>query len=227
MKPLVRTFTCSLMLVGVLALTACNSSSQSSAVPSSIATTTMASLDVSSSPSQSPSPSLAVSPSPTTVESAVPTKSPTTAVDSATSKQIKELLELAKQGKVPGIEYAAHIGLIEDVEKDWGKADKADSAGSSGIYWTYAKKNAVIGFNKGSLIFDVRSNDPSLQKLTLQQIKTTLGNPTDTKVNGDDTIYIYKVNDQYELKFIIPKSTGKVDHISVFSPQDAINNMAG
>lgn len=47
------------------------------------------------------------------------------------------------------------------------------------------------------------------------------------KVNGNDKIYIYKVNDQFELKFVIPSSTGKVDHISVFSPEDSINNMAG
>lgn len=35
------------------------------------------------------------------------------------SKQLKELLELAKQGKVPGVEYAAHTGLIDEVEAAW------------------------------------------------------------------------------------------------------------
>ncbi|MEM5687367.1 hypothetical protein AAHB49_17270 [Bacillus cereus] len=40
-------------------------------------------------------------------------------------------------------------------------------------------------------------------------------------------MYVYKVNNQFELKFIIPKSTGKVNHISVFSPEDSINKMAG
>ncbi|MCS7464019.1 YjgB family protein [Paenibacillus doosanensis] len=141
-------------------------------------------------------------------------------------KQLQELLKLAKQGKVPHIEYAAHTGLIDEVEKSWGKADKTDSAGK-GLYATYSKKHAVFGFNKGSQIFDVRSDDPELQKLKLDQIEKTLGKPQDTKVNGEDMIYIYKANDQFQLKFIIPKSTGKVDHISVFSPQDSINNMAG
>ncbi|KFM98690.1 DUF4309 domain-containing protein [Bacillus clarus] len=47
------------------------------------------------------------------------------------------------------------------------------------------------------------------------------------KVNGNDKIYVYKVSNQFELKFIIPKSTGKVNHISVFSPEDSINKMAG
>ncbi len=136
-------------------------------------------------------------------------------------------MKLAKEGKVPGIKYVAHKSMIEDLKLDWGKADKEDPLGSSGFYSTYSKKYAVIGWNKGSLIYDVRSSAPELQKLTLKDIEGVLGKPTDTKVNGDDTIYIYKANDQYQLKFIISKSTSKVDHISVYSPQDAINNMAG
>ncbi|PHG65531.1 DUF4309 domain-containing protein, partial [Bacillus wiedmannii] len=53
------------------------------------------------------------------------------------------------------------------------------------------------------------------------------GKPASVKVNGEDKIYVYKVNNQFELKFIIPKSTGNVNHISVFSPEDSINKMAG
>ncbi|WP_235550023.1 YjgB family protein [Paenibacillus sp. Soil766] len=136
------------------------------------------------------------------------------------------MLELAKSGKVNGIPFAANTGLTDDVDKSWGKADKSESAGS-GIYATYTKKNAVIGFNKGSQIIDIRSNDPKLHTLTLSQIEQALGKPTDTKVNGDDTIYIYKASQEFQLKFIIPKSTGKVDHISVFDTIHSINNMAG
>ncbi|WP_411830550.1 YjgB family protein [Paenibacillus odorifer] len=136
------------------------------------------------------------------------------------------MLELAKKGKVPGVKYAAHTGLIDEVEADWGKPDQQESAGK-GIYATYTDKHVVFGFNKGSLIFDVRSSDSALQKLTLKQIEATLGKPDATKVNGDDKIYTYQANDQYQLKFIIPSSTGTVDHISVFSEQDSFNNMAG
>ncbi|MGO4376576.1 DUF4309 domain-containing protein, partial [Paenibacillus sp. MCAF20] len=45
--------------------------------------------------------------------------------------------------------------------------------------------------------------------------------------NGSDDIYTYEVNEQYQLKFVVSEKTGKVDHISVFSPQDTKNNMAG
>lgn len=142
------------------------------------------------------------------------------------SKQLKELLELAKQGKVPGVEYAAHTGLIDEVEAAWGEPDLKESAGK-GIYSTYAGKQVVIGFNKGSKIFDVRSSASDLRNLTLEQIEEVLGKPDATTVNGEHNIYIYQASKQYQLKFIIPESTGTVDHISVFSEQDSINNMAG
>ncbi|TYP68960.1 YjgB family protein [Paenibacillus methanolicus] len=143
-----------------------------------------------------------------------------------TGKQVKELLALAEQGKVPGIEFAAHTGLIDDVEKAWGKSDHEEFAGK-GMYATYGAKNAVIGYNKGNQIFDVRSDDPSLQSLTLAQIEAAIGKADEQTKNGDDDIYVYKAGEDFQLKFIIPKSTGTVDHISVYAPKDAVNNMAG
>jgi len=226
-----KTLICSFALAGILTLTACGSgggdAASPSAAPSAPGSSPSASAAAASAlPSAfAPAETTAVSPSPAaSAAAAAPSAGAPTA--SAAAKQLQELMKLAKEGKAPGIKYAAHVSLIDEVYKDWGKADKEDSVGSSGIYSTYAKKNAVIGWNKGSLIFDVRSSAPELQKLTLKDIEDTLGKPNDTKVNGDDKIYIYKANDQFELKFIIPKSIGKVDHISVFSPQDSINSMA-
>ncbi|MGD6887931.1 YjgB family protein [Bacillus mobilis] len=139
---------------------------------------------------------------------------------------VKELFELAKEGKVPNVPFAAHTGDIEEIEKAWGKADKTEQAGN-GMYATFTNKNVSFGFNKGSQVFDVRSYHAELKSITLQEIEKALGKPVSIKVNGEDKIYVYKVNNQFELKFIIPKSTGKVNHISVFSPEDSINKMAG
>ncbi|MDR6550273.1 YjgB family protein [Paenibacillus qinlingensis] len=169
--------------------------------------------EASSAPLSTPNGSITVKP--------VSVPSETTTV----TKQIKEMFELAKVGKVAGITFAGETGFFEDVEKAWGSADHKDVVGSF-IYATYGKKNAVIGFNKGDQIIDIRSNDPKLQTITLNQILQALGKPVDTKVNGDDTIYIYKASDMFQLKFIIPKSSGKVDHISVFDTKHSVNNMA-
>ncbi|MED1115656.1 YjgB family protein [Bacillus paramycoides] len=149
-----------------------------------------------------------------------------TALNQKLINHINDLFEQAKEGKVPNVPYAAHTGDIEEIEKAWGKADKTESA-ENGMYATFTNKNVVFGFNKGSQVFDVRSYHSELKSITLQEIEKALGKPASVKVNGNDKIYVYKVNNQFELKFVIPKSTGKVDHISVFSPEDSINKMAG
>ncbi|WHY20469.1 YjgB family protein [Paenibacillus sp. G2S3] len=216
----------SVLLTGMIGLAGCSSNKEqaNSATPTIAPTETA--VTATTEPEVSPStPPAETAPSATT--SPTETNKDTANAGSQNSdKQLKELLELAKKGKVPGVEYVAHTGLIDEVEADWGKPDQQEPAGK-GIYATYTDEHVVFGFNKGSLIFDVRSSDTALQDLTLKQIEGTLGKPDDTKVNGEDKIYTYQANDQFQLKFIIPNSTGKVGHISVFSEQDSTNNMAG
>ncbi|AIQ39617.1 YjgB family protein [Paenibacillus sp. FSL R5-0912] len=240
-----------ILLGGMLSLTACNSG-KPDAVNTGGAAAQASEAPASAQPEGSPAPGAGTEPaeagggaatappdaapaaqggtgaaaSPAAAEPGAAAGASSAATPQELSKQLKELLQLAKQGKVPGVEYAAHSGLIDDVEAAWGEPDTKESAGK-GIYSTYAGKHVVFGFNKGSQIFDVRSSASDLQKLTLKQIEEVLGKPDATSVNGSDDIYIYQAGKQYQLKFIIPDSTGTVDHISVFSKQDSINNMAG
>jgi hypothetical protein len=226
MSAQIKFLAASILLTGMIGLAGCSSNNDQANSASPTTAPTETAVTATSEPE--------VSPTTTPVETApAATTSPTeTNKDTAnvnlqdSEKQLKELLELAKKGKVPGVEYAAHTGLIDEVEADWGKPDQQEPAGK-GIYATYTDEHVVFGFNKGSLIFDVRSSDAALQKLTLKQIEGALGKSDDTKVNGEDKIYTYQANDQFQLKFIIPNSTGKVGHISVFSEQDSTNNMAG
>ncbi|MCX9098230.1 YjgB family protein [Bacillus anthracis] len=160
------------------------------------------------------------------VKSNTDSNSKDTVINQKSINHVKNLFELAKEGKVPNVPFAAHTGDIEEIEKAWGKADKIEQAGN-GMYATFTNKNVSFGFNKGSQVFDVRSYHAELKSITLQEIEKALGKPNSVKGNGEDKIYVYKVNNQFELKFIIPKSTGKVNHISVFSPEDSINKMAG
>lgn len=225
MTTIFRTIAGIIILAGVIGLTACDSSDQQAAGSASPATTVGTGAPATSQPEASASsapteePQAAASPS-----SGAGGSSAAALQDS--SKQLEELLQLARQGKVPGVEYAAHSGLIDEVEAAWGEPDTKDSAGK-GMYSVYSDKHVVFGFNKGSRIFDVRSSAAELQKLTLKQIEEVLGKPDSTAVNGSDKIYIYQAGKDYQLKFIIPESSGTVDHFSVFSEQDAVNNMAG
>ncbi|KWX73404.1 hypothetical protein AMQ84_23215 [Paenibacillus riograndensis] len=215
-----KTITGILILAGMLGLTGCSSGSNNEA------TASQASSQPGASSSAAPSAAPAEASATASPSAAAGGGASSAAAPQDSSKLLEELLQLAREGKVPGVEYAAHTGLIDDVEAAWGEPDTKETAGK-GIYATYSKQHVVIGFNKGSRIFDVRSSAADLQKLTLKEIEAVLGEPEKTAVNGGDKIYMYQAGKQYELKFIIPEASGTVDHISVFSEQDSINNMAG
>ncbi|WP_379135741.1 DUF4309 domain-containing protein [Paenibacillus sp. sgz500958] len=218
-----------LLLSALLGLTACNGNNNGNTASEATAPAVTAAPTASATvaPEATASPEATAAPAESAPEvTAEASASPVADSAQSTSEQLKELLQLAKQGKAPGVEYAAHSGMIDEVEKAWGKPDVEEAAGK-GIYATYKDKKVVFGFNKGSQIFDVRSSSAELQTLTLKEIEDTLGKPDDIKKNGQDTIYTYQAGKQYQLKFIIPESKGTVDHISVFSEQDSINNMAG
>lgn len=147
------------------------------------------------------------------------------------SAAVKDMLKLAAKGRVAHSQFAVEKGLIDDVEKAWGKPDKTDQAGK-GMYATYAKRHIVFGYNKGMQIFDVRSDHADVQKLTLSEVTKALGKTKDVRSNGNDAIYVYKAGKDYELKFVMPKPTKKtpnphIHHISVFYPSGAVNLMAG
>ena len=132
---------------------------------------------------------------------------------------IKQIADLALLGRVPSVEFAAHNTTITYVEKIWGPAAKTDKV--ENIYYAnYPSKHTVLGYNDKKVIVDVRSYDPNLHKITFVQIKKELGPPTYIRSNQSDQIYGYKLNNQFELKFVMPSSTGTVDHISVYSPND-------
>jgi hypothetical protein len=60
----------------------------------------------------------------------------------------------------------------------------------------------------------------ALNKISLTEIKRTLGTPSSVKTNDGDDIMIYKLGN-YELKFVGPHNVQRLDYISVYSPKAA------
>ncbi|WP_138752417.1 DUF4309 domain-containing protein [Paenibacillus sinopodophylli] len=203
-----------------LSLTACSNE----------ATNVEATQPVAEMPSEQPStePTGAPSPEPTLEPTKDSEQSGNGAAEhgSEMSTLIGSIYDLAKDGKVAGSEYAAHSSLFDEIELKWGKPETNESAGK-GMYATYKDKGITFGYNKGMVVFDVRSYSDKLKNITLKDLDIALGTAEEKTVSGDDEIYTYEVNKQYQLKFVITKSTGKVDHISVYSADDTKNNMAG
>ncbi|GFP74583.1 M56 family metallopeptidase [Clostridium fungisolvens] len=165
--------------------------------------------------------------------------SPSSQDQAATSNKSIELLKniynLAKQGKVPDCEFASKDTLFGDVATKWGDPDKIDYVGSgktSARYALYNKKGFHFGLNKGDQVFDVRSFKSYLKDIKYNDVEKTLGKPAVINKTSTEHIIIYNVNKTYQLMLIFPKPTDanknpSLDHISVYDPADAVNNMAG
>ncbi len=100
---------------------------------------------------------------------------PVPTVNESQKTTMTSILKLAKQGKVINCEFPVNTTIIDTIEKKWGKADKSDYVGAAkGTYATFSKKGIVFGFNKGSQIFEVRTLNKDLGKLSISMIKDFL-----------------------------------------------------
>ncbi|KAB2334800.1 polysaccharide deacetylase family protein [Cytobacillus depressus] len=129
---------------------------------------------------------------------------------------LDDVIGYAQQGMIKDCPFNVLDSKLEQVKAKWGNPEKVEKAGY-GSYATY--KNIVLGFNEKKEIFDLRSNAKELNDLTFENIEEALGEPSDIRELNDEKIYVYVLQENIELKFIIPKNKTGVDHISVFNPQ--------
>ncbi|MEW6697350.1 MAG: YjgB family protein [Bacillota bacterium] len=145
---------------------------------------------------------------------------------------LHDIMQLAQQGKVINCEFPIETTVIDTVKEKWGEPDQADYvAEAKGIYATYAKHNVVLGFNKGSQIFDVRSYDNRFKQVTMSKVKEVLGAPDNTQHFATEDMLVYKAGEKYQLLFLFPKATQQnpdpqLNHYNVFYPRGTVNLMA-
>lgn len=145
---------------------------------------------------------------------------------------LSNIMQSAKQGKVINCEFTDKTNVIEDVKEKWREPDKTDWVpAAKGNYATYSEHNIVFGFNKGSQIFEVRSFDCGIKKITLSKVKEVFGTPAyDVKSNGEEIIG-YVATKEFKILFVFPQSTSNnkdllLDHYSVLYPQGTVDSMA-
>lgn len=144
---------------------------------------------------------------------------------------ITNIFNLAKQGKVINSDFPAKTTNIDTVYEKLEKADKIDYVvKAKGNYATFTKYKLVFGFNKGSQIFEVRTFDSKISKVSLSMVKKTLGSPAyDVKANGQEIIG-YIASKEYKLLLVFNSSKSNsdplIDHYSVLYPKGTVNSMA-
>ncbi|PQP91089.1 M56 family metallopeptidase [Paenibacillus sp. AR247] len=165
--------------------------------------------------------------------------SDTSGTGSATSgyqQQIKDIATLAKKGRVKGADFVSGKTTIEDVHAAWGEPDRPWQPTDRYAYDSYSpgagRGSYAFGIGQGEVVYDIRyfgsgtDKSTDLSKISFQEIENTLGKPNSVKTSGSDDVLTYKEGD-YELKFVGPHATKRLDHISVYSPKAARSTMGG
>lgn len=141
-------------------------------------------------------------------------------------QMLTKTVAAAKKGKVLDSNFVVGQSNISDVIQSWGEPDHVSEI-ARGKYGDYPKKNRTFGYREDQPIFDMRTDDARVQKLTFSLIKQNMGEPSAIHHFNDEQhqqkILVYNVNETYQLKFVGPKPTKSqadphVDHISVFKP---------
>lgn len=135
---------------------------------------------------------------------------------------IKEIFELAEQGKVLGIPFTAGETDAQEVSELWGDSEDMSEM-IDAVYANYVSKAATIGF-RFNKVFDIRLNDTVLEQIQLLDIERLKGKPDEIRSYQDaqvsQTILVYNVTPTIQLKWILPQPTEdeenpSVDHISI------------
>lgn len=145
-------------------------------------------------------------------------------VSSDTESFVSLLFELSEQGQTINSPFIVGETTIQKVHELWGSPEQK-SENASAIYEEFPSNDATVG-HRSEVVFDIRSSSPEIQQIHLEDIKSIKGEPDEIRSYEDDqvnqTILIYDVTKDIQLKWIMPKPTEEepnptVHHISVFT----------
>ena len=140
---------------------------------------------------------------------------------------VEETFYLSKEGKVPNISFVSGKTEWKEVNNEWGKSDDMSDT-AKGRYEEYERHHSTIGY-VDQTVNDIRSFDPELQKISLDEIKETGGEPDAIRYYKDSTydqmILVYHATSSTDLLWVLPKPTEqepnpRVHHISLYTQID-------
>ena len=145
-------------------------------------------------------------------------------VSSDTVSIVSLLFELAEKGQTINTPFIIGETNIQKVRELWGAPERKSENGSA-IYEEFLLNNVTVG-HQSEIVFDIRSSSTEIQQIHLEDIIAIKGEPDDIRRYKDDqvdqTILIYNVTEDFQMKWILPKPSKEnpnptVHHISVFT----------
>lgn len=158
-----------------------------------------------------------------TTTPAVPPQSPVTSASASAHSVVREWAEASLYGRAPGVPYGDQQSYYS-LEKVWGHGTNGTDANSL-HYVIYGSEHAVVGFNEGVQLADVRSYNSNLNQITLSDIESVLGKPDAVSQSAGSVVYTYD-RGQYRLLWVFSGSSSTVNHADVQWPKGMVAPMA-
>ncbi|NMP24215.1 YjgB family protein [Sulfobacillus harzensis] len=172
-----------------------------------------------STPPTTSTPTGAAASTPTTAAAQSPTPSKSTSAQSL----VREWAKVSLVGKALGIPYGDQQSYYA-LEKVWGQGTNGPDVNHL-HYVSYGAHNAVVGFNEGVQLADVRSYNPDLHQITLSDIEAVLGKPDSVSHSAGSVLYTYNQG-PYRLLWVFSGSASTVAHVDVQWPKGMVAPMA-
>ena len=140
---------------------------------------------------------------------------------------VREWAHASLHGKALGIPYGDGQSY-EALQHVWGSGTNGPDVNGM-HYVTYGSHHAVVGFNEGMQLADVRSYNPNLHRVTLSDVEAVLGKPEARSYAPKSVVYTYN-RGQYRLLWVFcgsSASSGRaaVNHVDVQWPQGMVAPM--
>ena len=153
----------------------------------------------------------------------------------STKEEVNNLLaqiyQEAKEGKVISCKYKIGEYNIQSVFDDFGEVKGEYVSAAKGLYFSYDERKLAFGTNKGGTIFEARTFDPNLKKITLNDALNYFGSPDyDVTTELDERIIGYVIDDDIKLLLVFGNVSASdnpcLDHYSCLAPSHTANSMA-
>lgn len=142
-----------------------------------------------------------------------------------------QIYQEAKEGKVINCKYKIGEYNIQSVFDDFGEVKGEYVSAAKGLYFSYDERKLTFGTNKGGTIFEARTFDPNLKKITLNDALNYFGSlDYDVTTELDERIIGYVIDDDIKLLLVFGNVSASdnpcLDHYSCLAPSHTANSMA-
>ncbi|WP_158233854.1 beta-N-acetylhexosaminidase [Sporosarcina sp. P3] len=134
------------------------------------------------------------------------------------NKQNKQALiavhDAAEKGNLPNQQWQVGETTYQQVKDQVGEADKIEHSRKES-YAIYEKEQLKLHLTENNLVYKLRAVESKLNEVTQLQTKAILGDPDRLRQVNEQTIFVYDLNDEYQLTLLFSSSDNHASIVEI------------